>query len=101
MVVGDAKLGTYSGIMNVIKYFPIAAVVEFEGNRELDAVSLAEFAFIPASEVIDMPIKFSVPFDPGFPEAGPDVDPRYLLLAGRGYSDCIERAESLRSVPVS
>ena len=92
LLVGDVTKGTYSGIMQVIKFYPMAVVVELDGNRKLDAVSLSEFSIVPPSEKLSVPIRFSTPFDPKFPEEAVDVDPKYIVFAGRGYSDGIERA---------
>lgn len=92
LLVGDATKGTYSGIMNVIKFYPMAVVVELDGSRKLDAVSLNEFSVIPPSEMLTVPIRFSTPFNPQFPEEAVEVNPKYIVLAGRGYSDGIEDA---------
>lgn len=92
LVVCDALRNTYSGIMNVIKFYPMAAVVELDGNRKLDALSLSEFSVIRPDELLNVPIRFSTPFDPRFPEEAIEIDPRYIVVAGRGYSDGIERA---------
>jgi hypothetical protein len=91
LVVCDALRNTYSGIMNVIKFYPMAAVVALDGKRKR-ALSFSEFSVIRPDELLNVPIRFSTPFDPRFPEEAIEIDPRYIVVAGRGYSDGIERA---------
>jgi hypothetical protein len=79
-----------TGILNVIKFFPIAAVVQLDGYA-FDAPSFAEFSTLNASEQLSLPLQFSTASHPQFAEQAVAVDPRYFVMGGRGFSDGIEK----------
>jgi hypothetical protein len=90
ILIGDTKTGKMTGILNVIKFFPIAAVVQLDGDV-FDAPSFAEFSTVAAAEKLSLPLQFATPFHPKFPEQAAQIDPRYFVMGGRGLSDGIEK----------
>jgi hypothetical protein len=90
IVVGDTQTQQTSGILNVIKFYPIAAVVQLDGAT-FDAPSFSEFANVPTSEYLDLTLQFSTPFHPNFPEEAAWLEPRYFQLVGKGYADGLQR----------
>lgn len=93
LIVGDFAERTRTGILGVIKFYPIAAVVQLDGSP-FDAPSFAEFEAVPPDERIPLLISFSTPFNPKFPEQSHEIEPRYFVMAGKGYTDGIERASA-------
>jgi hypothetical protein len=90
IVLADARTPELSGILNVIKFYPISAVVQLDGKR-FDAPSFAEFSGVPTSEQLELTLQFSTPFHPLFPEESEQIDPHYMVTVGRGFSDGIQR----------
>lgn len=90
ILVGNVSTGAMTGILNVIKFAPIAAVVQLDGDP-FDAPSFAEFAEVPATERLALPLQFANQFNPRFPEEAADVDPQYFVMVGRGFTDGLQK----------
>jgi len=88
-VYADARNREISGICSVIKFYPIAVVIQLDGNH-LSAPSFHEFSTLSAVDHLLVPLDFSTQFDPRFPEQAKEVDPHYVVVAGKGYADGIE-----------
>ena len=89
-VFADLKSREVSGILNVIKFDPLAVVVQLDGS-DFSAPSFHEFATAGANEEFRLALQFSTVFDPDFPEQAQTVDPKYVVVAGKGFTDGIER----------
>ncbi len=89
-VFGDLKAREMSGILNVIKFEPLAAVVQF-GGMTFSAPSFHEFSTIEPNEEIELHLSFSTAFNPQFPEEATEIDPRYVVVAGKGFTDGVEQ----------